>query len=467
MNIFYNQQAQDLIKRLSGRFFKNQPEDSFIELPRLESDGTAHKGFLQISSGKIFTHFFISRHKDTLVGINEETNEIIKVEINRYPGKKLDIVGESEIMRYLERQNCASSPSVIEAGHLDVKEVIKSLPKFSIECKNTTANYFVQHYLPPGGKIRFADLVFSLLEQKALGIYQADVKPTHVRINPQNGVCVLIDYDQAVVLDEKTRSLNCAEFLLWSDQFEQKKNGVSSWRSYFPSLKPNHVKDLIKDGALDLAMTTLYKNQRTTNNDLNIYHSIFERDVVAKGTRDIGDRQHLLDQINFSKNEKVLDIGCNAGLLCHYLFDRECHVTGMDMDSEIITAAGMISRISGRQIRFFNADLDVNNLQEQYDTIMLFSVLHHAKDINGMARKITQSCNRIIIETRPFESGKKPIDGKWEKSSGWQLDNLDELIRFLCGLFEGFELIKNHGIGGKGRYILELQQSKNRNSVGG
>ena len=55
--------------------------------------------------------------------------------------------------------------------------------------------------------------------------------------------------------------------------------------------------------------------------------------------------------------------------------------TGVDLDRNVILAARMTANILGRKIRFLYADMDCEPPEETFDTIALFSVLHHLQNM--------------------------------------------------------------------------------------
>ena len=141
-------------------------------------------------------------------------------------------------------------------------------------------------------------------------------------------------------------------------------------------------------------------------------------------------RLSALNTIEFKKGESVLDIGCNMGLLGHYLHDRGCRVTGIDMDRKIIIGAKMVANILNKDIQFKHLDLDTEKIEANYDTICLFSVIHHVKKFKQITENIAQRCNRIILECGLKEHGSKPIGDKWTNTSGWEFNSFQELVRY-------------------------------------
>ena len=145
-----------------------------------------------------------------------------------------------------------------------------------------------------------------------------------------------------------------------------------------------------------------------------------------------------------------------------YLSDRGCQVKGIDIDQSIIYGAQLISHILRKDIDFECLDLDKREIGDDYDTVMLFSVIHHTRNLEANALSISKRCHRIIIECRLQERGAKPEHGTWIETSVWKCANLDELVTRLEKLFPGFSLTKNHGQVDRGRYILEFTDGLGR-----
>lgn len=402
------------------------------------------------------------------VARSEDGQRVIKVEFVPHFRKKNDLHRESDIIAELNAAGCVSAPQLISKGELPFDSIRQAIP-VELACYLESAGvstfrYLTMQYVKSASKVPVADILIAVLEQKSLGIYHGDVKPENLRFDDASGICIFIDYDQATQLSTDVKELNAEDYLKWCDQQDKLMYppGSGTWRRHFKGLSQRlHIAPLFKSGAFNLAQTTPYKRQATTNTKTGVYHTIRHPVVFADGVRDLDDRSTLLGQVEFFKGETVLDVGCNAGLLVHYLASRGCRPTGIELDPSIVVSAQMVANIIGVTANFISQDLDELMALDSFDTICLFSVIHHTSKLEENGRKIAAACKRILIECRLVENGKKPyIDVnrrvRWMKTSVWAYSNENELFSGLLKLFPGFTVAKKIGESGKGRIIIEL-----------
>jgi len=342
-------------------------------------------------------------------------------------------------MKYLNAKGCKSCPKVFTDGQLETGE-----------------RYFIQKRIWRSAGVTLADKIFSILEQKSFGVCQADLKEENF-IFDDYGLTYIIDYDQAVYSDDIKNMAN-KEFLTWFSQYF-----IERWRAYGdPNIyrlldsTHNEVFDLFDDDSFRLAETSLFKEQITTDSKSGIYHTIDDKKLCITGVRDLHSRREILNAISFHKGERVLDIGCNTGLLSHYLYGRGCDVTGIDMDKKIIIAAKMVANIMGVQVDFQHHDLDECKIENYYDTICLFSVIHHVKNFDSITHNIHECCNRIIIESKLIEHGSKAVNGAWHDTTMWAFETKEELIAYCERVFKGFKCDRYFGKGDREREIFSL-----------
>lgn len=402
-----------------------------------------------------FQEFTLNSRRETLTAIDSTRKYLIKVQLVKNPKKLQDVIGEFNVMKRLNAMGSKTCPiayeqSTLQSGDLG-EEATVILGEFS-----GPFQYIIQDFVLDDGHYSLADLLLTVIEQKKLGVYQGDIKPDNVRFDPKTGICTLVDYDQSIVLSEEQKNLDNLSFLEFCDRHDGERFGVGNWLRHFPGATSKHALTFFREGSLDLFNTAIFRKQKTTNSASGIYHTIKSKDVFVEGSRGLDRRAEILDSVDFQPGERVLDVGCNAGLLCDYLYDRGCKVTGVDNDPHIVVAAKVVANILGRDIEYNCMDLDFTEDIGTYDTVMLFSVFHHTRNPEQNAKKIVRSCKRIIIETRLIENGKQPINGQWVDTTRWSFQTLDELVSYLEKTFEGFKFTRNLGFVDKGRYVLEL-----------
>lgn len=401
----------------------------------------------------------------SFTAVSADYSAVLKVQLHRHPRKHNDITQEAELLRSLSERGCVTAPALFEHGVLDRDVLIDTLPPGllldQVSSLSSKIPYLVEEYLPDEGAPVLADIILAMLEQKALGVYHGDVKPDNIRFDPKLGLCRFIDYDQAVSLSDSVRSLSSMDFLDWCDEQERRRYpGQTSWMRHLSGSVRRQISDCWINGSLDLAKTSICRCQSTTNSKTGIYHSLQTPLVSVEGSRTLEGRRQVLDSIRFSAGEQVLDVGCNLGILSHYLHDRGCVVFARDMDAAVTTLGGILARILGKKIDFRPLDIDGVESVPDVDTICLFSVIHHTNNMEENGKKIAQACGRIILECRLVEKGKKPVvvNGAtvWQETSQFDFSSEEELENYLPSLFPGFAKVIKCGYVDKGRIVYEL-----------
>ncbi len=400
-------------------------------------------------------------HRGSMIATDRDKRFFFKAQLLREAKESRDLGQEAEIVQRLNAAGSVTCPRLEHRGVMTRADA-ESMAGGKLSGDDgrgvdESCPFMIVQYVPHDPNIRFADLILALIEQKSLGVYHGDPRPSNCRFDSGRGVLYLVDYDQAEILDDATRGLGNLAFLRWCDGRARRKFGFASMFECFRGLDfDRHIAPLFRGDALDLGQTSLFRDRKTTLSPGGVYHSIAEPAVFAAGERDLVGRRPVLDAIEFDAGERVLDIGCNTGLLTRYLYDRGCAVTGIERDPRAVDAARIVGNIVGKNIDYRCLDLDAGDMPGDVDTVMLFSVLHQTKDPAANGRKIAKSCRRIIIECRLVETGAKPVGDARQAASAWRFAAIDELTAFLEGLFPGFRLARNLGQGDRDRFVLEL-----------
>jgi len=400
--------------------------------------------------------------------IIENQSTVIKFEFLKNRLKRNTLKQEYKILRHLNDNKCVSVPKLLDFGTVNVEELIsedKNLTKiFNCSKSENICQLSQEKQGKTIGKYFISDLILAIVEQAKLGVIQNDFKKENIFFSNKSNV-VIIDYDQAII-DESFKNLKPKEVLDKSMELDFKSYKIKKrgWLRHFNFLSYNlHLKNLFDDkGRLNLLNTSLYKNQYSTNTKNMAYHTYSSKNLFVKGIRDLEDRVGILSKINFKKDEKVLDIGSNIGILAHFLDNKGCKVTGYELDLKAYVCSKYINNIDSFNINFHHIDLDNEKSISKFETVFLFSVIHHTKNLIENGKKISENSDRIIIECRLKEDGKKPIlkDKRtiWEISSSWNFANTDDLHSYLEELFPFHKVFKNHGKCDKSRYIIELKK---------
>ncbi len=418
---------------------------------------------LRLGKELVFERLEAHSYGMVLFGVSLDGKKHIKIEVQHHPGKKNSIEQEYNIMKHLNNKGCVTCPEVFQHGMLSIDKILpllnESEKKLLKESGKSELPFLIQEYIKTGPNINLADVILAVIEQKALGVYQGDLKPDNLKFDEETKLSYLVDYDQAVFLDEDTMNLSNPEFFSWCNNKSKEWYRFSHFLQYFHNMTYEvNVAPMFRNGAFNLGLTTLYKAQRTTLSAGGIYHTIATPAIYSDGERHLNQRTDLLNLIDFKKGEKVFDLGCNAGLLSNYLADRGCDVLGVELDPFLIQSAKMIANILGKEVRYESHDMDSYNITENFDTVMLFSVIHHTQKMKENGNKIAKHCTRIIIECRLKESGAKPVDNGWVQTTVWNYDTVDHLVQGLEALFPNFKLKNNYGKVDRARYIMELEK---------
>jgi 2-polyprenyl-3-methyl-5-hydroxy-6-metoxy-1,4-benzoquinol methylase len=428
---------------------------------------------VKLTSGIIanFTALRLTDNEDCLIGLSTDNRFFVKMEVasSIFSDRKThNLQAEAEIIRHLNERNCRTCVKLRLLGKIKGEELLANFAdkmgnKFDVNADDDYTIMVTDAAEPMAPDFYSPDIAMAIIEQKKLGVWNGDIALADVLMDTKTNCVKLVDYDQAVMLDDDKINMPNQEFIKWINEHAVERWGHWGMTDFLYNTQldwDTHFAHLFEGDCFNLASTYLFKSQETTLNEAKIYHSFRTPDVYAVGERTLDDRKQFLDRIEFQDNERVLDMGCNAGLLCHYLHDRGCDVWGIDIDAAVIEGAQILANIVGKpEINFQCHDVDNGGPIGYFDTIMLFSVIHHTANILANAERIAKLCNRIIIECRLIENGAKPVDGNWIQTTVWRHPDLDSLTAGLEELFPGFEFVRVLGQGDRDRYVMEFMKT--------
>jgi len=349
---------------------------------------------------------------------------------------------ELGLLRHLTEAGCASAPAILEEGSLPTGERYAVL-----SCARADR-----------GGFGLPEVLLALLEQQALGVYPGRIGLPQIRYDSLSGICQFSSYDTAVELDEPTRGLCAKAYLDWCVDREQERCAREGGVPFIvpASQSPEWI---WKGERLNLLATQAFRNQRLGDIPEPSVQSIHLDKVTFTGSRPWTVQAEFLDKITFTAGERVLDLGCGLGAGSQYLARRGCVVTGVDVEERMLPGTRLAANLAGLRIDFRCHDLDYEDLDGQWDTVLLLSVLHHFSYLEEAAGRLERKgARRLIMEAAPREQGYKWFGRWYQKSGGWILEDVDALGLWLKNLFPGYGLMEDLGPTEHGRHLLVFER---------
>ncbi|NHJ48646.1 MAG: methyltransferase domain-containing protein [Asgard group archaeon] len=119
---------------------------------------------------------------------------------------------------------------------------------------------------------------------------------------------------------------------------------------------------------------------------------VFGKDLSQANMMDMVQLDKLLEVLNLSSKNKVLDLGCGLGKISEYISDvTSAFVLGIDLANEAINLAN--KRTQEKQQRLDYQIGDINNLtlsSNSFDTIIAIATLHYTIDINKTINQLKE-----------------------------------------------------------------------------
>jgi 2-polyprenyl-3-methyl-5-hydroxy-6-metoxy-1,4-benzoquinol methylase len=406
-------------------------------------------GMLRISNID-FSELVPSRHPGRWTSVSKDGVFFLKIQnLTTKRRQKLSLVETTKLINSCNVANAQCVPELYAHGYLNTKD-------FSQEFLQESGEYYFQitEYIPPINKIFRADLVISLIELFQLGIFVNDIKVNN--LGWKSDRLYFIDFDQAIDINPNDYSdLTIKDTLLMLNSWQLDSLGfrIKELFNKF-SIKRSVRKYFTSNGQLDISNLQRFKKQRSTLNAFNNYHKIDTKKIFAPGTRSDGKRVHILEQIQIDDRSKILDIGANLGMVSHHFAERGAKVSATEIDPYTSSLGQTLAIIERVPVKYF--PLDKKFEKNEFDFVLLFSVLHHVENFVDFALEIDAISKKILIESRLSERGKVITSDNWKLSGFWNFQNVDSLGEYLLSLFPEKNQITCLGESDKNRFLFEI-----------
>ena len=117
---------------------------------------------------------------------------------------------------------------------------------------------------------------------------------------------------------------------------------------------------------------------------------VFGRDLCQEGQTDMPALKHLQDLLKLRPTDKVLDLGCGAGVIAEFVSDETgAHVVGLDYSQQAIDAANERTLTKRNRIEFVAGNFnDLDFPDASFDAILSLDTLYWAADIKVVAARM-------------------------------------------------------------------------------
>jgi 2-polyprenyl-3-methyl-5-hydroxy-6-metoxy-1,4-benzoquinol methylase len=367
--------------------------------------------------------------------------------------QKLSLLETVKLIESCNIANAQCVPELISHGYLDTKD-------FSQEFFQEPGEYYFQisEYIPPVNKFFRADLVVSLIELFQLGIFVNDIKANNLGWKFDR--LYFLDFDQAIeIIPEDYSDLTIKDTLLMLNSWQLDSLGFRIKELFNKFSIRRSVRKYFTSGwQFDLSNLQRFKKQRSTLNAFNNYHNIDTKRIFAPGTRSDGKRIHILEQVRIDDGFKILDVGANLGMVSHYFAERGAKVSATEIDAHTSSLGQTLAIIERVPVKYFPPGKKFE--KNEFDFVLLFSVLHHVENFVDFALEIDAISKKILIESRLNERGKVINSNNWKLSGSWNFQNVDYLAEYLLSLFPDKNQIACLGESDKNRFLFEITKDE-------
>ncbi len=110
----------------------------------------------------------------------------------------------------------------------------------------------------------------------------------------------------------------------------------------------------------------------------NLCERVFGEDLGQEGQADMASLKHLLELLDLKNDEKVLDLGCGAGVISEYISDQTgTRMTGIDYAASAIAEATERTASKKSRLNYLQGNFSELNLESHsYDAVIAIDTLY-------------------------------------------------------------------------------------------
>jgi SAM-dependent methyltransferase len=394
------------------------------------------------------------------VGISADGQAFIEVQLN---GPDVGFRHACDVLQRLADGNCQSVASCLNSGELEgneaaILDVVRRESGATMELSARWPYRITRYARADRGGFGAADLVLSLLEQQALGVFQNELTLRNIRYDSVARICRLSDFSQARYLDPEIRGLAPRAYIAWCLQAERQRVALGGAHSYL--LGAIQAADWMWQAErLNLLSTQLFAEPRLRHLPEPSILSIFTDQLYYQGSRDWDRQREALSQLELGRGESILDLGCGLGSAARYFSGQSAVVTSVDIETSLLQAARLVANICGYRMDARCCDLDYESLEGSWDVVLALAVLHNYFNRAEAFGRIAQACRgKLIIECGLVERGHKWLGRWYERGEKWSFDSCDALRAAVLDWFPDFRMVGTARETHLGRWLFVLER---------
>ena len=140
---------------------------------------------------------------------------------------------------------------------------------------------------------------------------------------------------------------------------------------------------------------TFYSTARASPAYTALCEDVFGRDLCQDGQTDMVSLDELLGLLHLREGDKVLDLGCGAGVISEYISDQTgAHVTGIDYSETAIADAQERTREKHSKLEFVQGNFNALSLESTaYDAVVSLDTLYWAADLDRTLSMLAGTLN--------------------------------------------------------------------------